>query len=175
MQVLHQTLVVVSCCKWMQRKDPEITNNETIHILTFRAHFKISALLFPSSGNHRMIHKKGGRILNFIITHYAEIDLFYLRSSITSSLDGAPRERSSRKVHAFERMSDRLPPGNLRFIVSYSRQILVSGREGQYSNCPCVTCITSSLPSISSGKLLLRPLRSVHPICLLYWHCISTL
>lgn len=62
MQVLHQTLVVVSCCKWMQRKDPEITNNETIHILTFRAHFKISALLFPSSGNHRMIHKKGGRI-----------------------------------------------------------------------------------------------------------------
>lgn len=52
--------------------------------------------------------KKDGRIRNFIITHYAEIDLFYLRSSITSSLDGAPRERSSRKVHAFERMSDRL-------------------------------------------------------------------
>ena len=67
-----------------------------------------------------------------------------------------------------------IPPGNLRFIVSYSRQILVSGKEGQYSNCPCVTCITSGLPSISSGKLLLRPLRSVHPICLLYWHCIST-
>lgn len=49
----------------MQRKDPEITNNETIHILTFRAHFKISALLFPSSGNHRMIHKKGGRIRTY--------------------------------------------------------------------------------------------------------------
>lgn len=65
MQVLHQTLVVVSCCKWMQRKDPEITNNERIHILTFRAHFKISALLFPSSGNHRMIHKKGGRIRTY--------------------------------------------------------------------------------------------------------------
>ena len=42
------------------------------------------------------------------ITHYAEIDLFYPRSDITASLDGAPRERSSRKVHAFERMSDRL-------------------------------------------------------------------
>lgn len=42
------------------------------------------------------------------LTHYAEIDLFYPRSSITASLDGAPRERSSRKVHAFERMSDRL-------------------------------------------------------------------
>lgn len=65
MQVLHQTLVVVSCCKWMQRKDPEITNNERIHILTFHAHFKISALLFPSSGNHRMIHKKGGRIRTY--------------------------------------------------------------------------------------------------------------
>lgn len=65
MQVLHQTLVVVSCYKWMQRKDPEITNNETIHRLTFRAHFKISALLFPSSGNHRMIHKKGGRIRTY--------------------------------------------------------------------------------------------------------------
>nr|QGW48303.1 hypothetical protein [Raphanus sativus] len=49
----------------MQRKDPEITNNERIHILTFRAHFKISALLFPSSGNHRMIHKKGGRIRTY--------------------------------------------------------------------------------------------------------------
>ena len=49
----------------MQRKDPEITNNETIHILTFRAHFKISALLFPSSGNHRMINKKGGRIRTY--------------------------------------------------------------------------------------------------------------
>ncbi|KAG5595192.1 hypothetical protein H5410_036424 [Solanum commersonii] len=49
----------------MQRKDPEITNNETIHILTFRAHFQISALLFPSSGNHRMIHKKGGRIRTY--------------------------------------------------------------------------------------------------------------
>lgn len=42
------------------------------------------------------------------ITHYAEIDLFYPRSSITASLGGAPRERGSRKVHAFERMSDRL-------------------------------------------------------------------
>jgi len=41
-----------------------------------------------------------GGIRILIITHYAEIDLFYLRSSITSSLDGAPRERSSRKVHA---------------------------------------------------------------------------
>ncbi|PHT25903.1 hypothetical protein CQW23_34484 [Capsicum baccatum] len=49
----------------MQRKDPEITNNETIYILTFRAHFQISALLFPSSGNHRMIHKKGGRIRTY--------------------------------------------------------------------------------------------------------------
>jgi hypothetical protein len=51
----------------MQRKDPEITNNERIHILilTFRAHFKISASLFPSSGNHRMIHKKGGRIRTY--------------------------------------------------------------------------------------------------------------
>nr|GMD87878.1 orf148 [Ipomoea batatas] len=49
----------------MQRKDPEKTNNETIHILTFRAHFQISALLFPSSGNHRMIHKKGGRIRTY--------------------------------------------------------------------------------------------------------------
>ena len=64
MQVLHQTLVVLSCCKWMQWKDPEITNNETIHILTFRAHFQIS-LLFPSSGNHRMIHNKGGRIRTY--------------------------------------------------------------------------------------------------------------
>ncbi|PHT50930.1 hypothetical protein CQW23_10677 [Capsicum baccatum] len=49
----------------MQRKDPKITNNETIHILTFRAHFQISALLFPSSSNHRMIHKKGGRIQTY--------------------------------------------------------------------------------------------------------------
>jgi hypothetical protein len=49
----------------MQRKEPEITNNETIPLLTFRAHFKISALLFPSSGNHRMIHKKGGRIRTY--------------------------------------------------------------------------------------------------------------
>lgn len=49
----------------MQRKDPEITNNETIQLLTSRAHLKISALLFPSSGNHRMIHKKGGRIRTY--------------------------------------------------------------------------------------------------------------
>ncbi|KAL8500463.1 hypothetical protein ACS0TY_020166 [Phlomoides rotata] len=49
----------------MQRKDPEITNNERIHILTFRAHFKFSALLFPSFGNHKMIHKKGGRIRTY--------------------------------------------------------------------------------------------------------------
>lgn len=42
------------------------------------------------------------------LTHYAEIDLFYPRSSITASLDGAPQEISSRRVHAFERMSDRL-------------------------------------------------------------------
>lgn len=48
----------------MQRKDPEITNNETIHILTFRAHLK-KFLLFPSSNNDRMIHKKGGRIRTY--------------------------------------------------------------------------------------------------------------
>ena len=59
----------------------------------------------------------------------------------------------------------------LRFIVSYSRKILVSGRGVQYSNCPC---IISSFPSISSGQLFIRPLRCVHPICLFYWHCIST-
>ncbi|PHT31738.1 (R)-mandelonitrile lyase-like [Capsicum baccatum] len=40
-------------------------NNETIHILTFRAHFQIPALSFPSSGNHKMIHKKGGRIRTY--------------------------------------------------------------------------------------------------------------
>ncbi|PHT29480.1 hypothetical protein CQW23_30915 [Capsicum baccatum] len=49
----------------MQRKDSEITNNEAIHILTFRAHFQIFALLFPSCCNHRMIHKKGGRIRTY--------------------------------------------------------------------------------------------------------------
>ncbi|CAN4128355.1 unnamed protein product [Withania somnifera] len=49
----------------MQRKDPKITNNETIHILTFRAHFQISSLLFLSSGNHKMIYKKGGRIRTY--------------------------------------------------------------------------------------------------------------
>ncbi|KAH0903400.1 LOW QUALITY PROTEIN: hypothetical protein HID58_042903 [Brassica napus] len=35
--------------------NPEITNNERIHI----------ALLFPSFGNHRMIHNKGGRIRTY--------------------------------------------------------------------------------------------------------------
>ncbi|PHU20611.1 hypothetical protein BC332_11762 [Capsicum chinense] len=49
----------------MQRKDPKIMNNETIHILIFRAHFQISTLLFPSSSNHKMIHKKGGRIQTY--------------------------------------------------------------------------------------------------------------
>ncbi|PHT76136.1 hypothetical protein T459_19658 [Capsicum annuum] len=49
----------------MQRKDPKITNNEIIHMLTFHAHFQISALLFPSSSNYRMIHKKGDMIRTY--------------------------------------------------------------------------------------------------------------
>lgn len=40
--------------------------------------------------------KKERKTAGRFITHYAEIDLFYPRSSITASLDGAPRERIER-------------------------------------------------------------------------------
>lgn len=56
--------------------------------------------------------------------------MFYPRSSITASLDGAPRERSSRKVHAFERMSDRLAaPASLISVISQAKPICLDPPE----------------------------------------------